>query len=180
MAFAVLPYPSMDFVPLDVLTADELDQIVANINAVNNGSAGTTQIADSSITTAKVADGAITTNKVADSAITGAKIDMPSTRTTLWSGALNTTGGTTYNFSENARNFSYLLITFGSALNCKKTEVFAIDANLAQINATMMQSPSVYACATIAIKNAGAGFAYDSKHVAGWGDCYLYSIEGVK
>lgn len=54
MAFATLPYPSMDFVPLDVLTADELDQIVANINAVNNGSAGTAQIADGAITTQKL------------------------------------------------------------------------------------------------------------------------------
>lgn len=35
MALCVLPYPNMDFVPLDVLTADELDQIVANINAIN-------------------------------------------------------------------------------------------------------------------------------------------------
>jgi len=36
MAIAVLPYPNMDFVPLDVLTADELDQLVANINAINS------------------------------------------------------------------------------------------------------------------------------------------------
>lgn len=35
MALAVLPYPSIDFVPLDVLTADELDQIIANQNAIN-------------------------------------------------------------------------------------------------------------------------------------------------
>lgn len=31
-----LPYPNMDFVPMDILTAAELDQIVANIEAVNN------------------------------------------------------------------------------------------------------------------------------------------------
>lgn len=30
-----LPYPSMDFVPLDVLRADELDQLVANIEYLN-------------------------------------------------------------------------------------------------------------------------------------------------
>lgn len=31
---ANLPYPGMDFTPLDVLTADELDQMVSNIEAV--------------------------------------------------------------------------------------------------------------------------------------------------
>ena len=30
-----LPYPNMDFVPLDILTATELDQLVANIEAIN-------------------------------------------------------------------------------------------------------------------------------------------------
>ena len=35
MALATLPYPNIDFVPLDVLTADELDQIIANQNAIN-------------------------------------------------------------------------------------------------------------------------------------------------
>ena len=76
MALATLPYPSMDFTPLDVLTADELDQIVANIDAVNNATVGTTSIATGAITTAKVADGNITTVKVADDAITNAKIDF--------------------------------------------------------------------------------------------------------
>ena len=68
MAIAVLPYPSMDFTPLDVLTADELDQLVANINAVNNGT----------VPTASIADGAITTPKIANKAITEAKIDRTS------------------------------------------------------------------------------------------------------
>ena len=33
-----LPYPSMTFVPLDVLTAEEMNQLVANIEALANGS----------------------------------------------------------------------------------------------------------------------------------------------
>lgn len=33
-----LPYPTMDFVPFDILTAEELDQIVANIESLSNGS----------------------------------------------------------------------------------------------------------------------------------------------
>lgn len=81
MALAILPYPSMDFVPLDVLTADELDQIVANIDAINNATIGTGAIDANAITTAKIDDGAITTAKVANDAITQAKIDMASATT---------------------------------------------------------------------------------------------------
>lgn len=36
MALTNLPYPNMDFTPLDILTADELDHIVANYTAINN------------------------------------------------------------------------------------------------------------------------------------------------
>lgn len=54
MAITTLPYPNMDFVPLDVLTADELDHIVANIDAINNAS----------IPTDSIADGAVTSNKI--------------------------------------------------------------------------------------------------------------------
>lgn len=74
MPIANLPYPSMDFVPLDVLTADELDQIVANINAINNGVVATASIADGAITTAKIAGGGVSTAKIADGAITPAKM----------------------------------------------------------------------------------------------------------
>lgn len=64
MAIAVLPYPSMDFTPLDVLTADELDQLVANINAVNNGTVPTASIADGAITTPKLASNAVATGNI--------------------------------------------------------------------------------------------------------------------
>ncbi len=36
MATLTLPYPGMDFVPLDILTAAEQDQLVANIEATAN------------------------------------------------------------------------------------------------------------------------------------------------
>lgn len=39
MSITTLPYPNMDFVPLDILTATELDQLVANIEAINNSTA---------------------------------------------------------------------------------------------------------------------------------------------
>lgn len=54
MAITTLPYPNMDFVPLDVLTADELDQIVANIDAINNASIPTDSIADGAVTSGKI------------------------------------------------------------------------------------------------------------------------------
>lgn len=54
MAITTLPYPNMDFVPLDVLTADELDHIVANIDAINNASIPADSIADGAVTSDKI------------------------------------------------------------------------------------------------------------------------------
>lgn len=54
MAITTLPYPNMDFVPLDVLTATELDQLVANIEAINNANITTSAIANRAITPAKI------------------------------------------------------------------------------------------------------------------------------
>ena len=54
MAIANLPYPNMDFVPLDILTATELDQLVANIEAINNSNITTTAIANRAVTPAKI------------------------------------------------------------------------------------------------------------------------------
>lgn len=51
----VLPYPDMDFVPLDILTAAEQDQLVANIEYL----AGIFPLGSSDI-----ADGAITSDKI--------------------------------------------------------------------------------------------------------------------
>lgn len=45
-----LPYPNMDFTPLDILTAAEMDKIVANIESLANG----TGIADGVIQARKV------------------------------------------------------------------------------------------------------------------------------
>ena len=64
MALTTLPYPSLDFVPLDILTAEEMNQIVANYTAINNSTIGTSQLADSSITTKKLANKAVTSDKV--------------------------------------------------------------------------------------------------------------------
>lgn len=64
MALTTLPYPSLDFVPLDILTAEEMNQIVANYTAINNATIGTSQLANSSITTPKLASKAVTSDKV--------------------------------------------------------------------------------------------------------------------
>ena len=64
MALTTLPYPSLDFVPLDILTAEEMNQIVANYTAINNSTIGTNQLANNSITTKKLANKAVTSDKV--------------------------------------------------------------------------------------------------------------------
>lgn len=97
MSLVQLPYPSMDFVPLDVLTADELDQIVANINAINNNAL---------VSTASIATGAVTTPKIADNAVTHTKIDWDSMASgTPVSLGLSASGGT-----FTATHFGYAVI----------------------------------------------------------------------
>lgn len=64
MSLATLPYPNMDFVPLDILTANELDQIVANIDAVNNAQITSAQMSNNAVTSAKIADGAVSFDKI--------------------------------------------------------------------------------------------------------------------
>lgn len=54
MALVELPYPDMDFVPMDILTAEELDQMVANINAINGASISTQAIANEAVTPEKI------------------------------------------------------------------------------------------------------------------------------
>lgn len=61
-----LPYPNMSFVPLDVLTAEEMNHIVANYTAIANVfPIGSSEIADNAITNNKIADNTITAGKIA-------------------------------------------------------------------------------------------------------------------
>lgn len=82
MSLVTLPYPNMDFVPLDILTANELDQIVANIEAVNNAQITSAQMSNNSVTTAKIADSAVSADKI-DWASLGAKYASGSTVTNV-------------------------------------------------------------------------------------------------
>lgn len=94
MALTTLPYPNMDFVPLDILTADELDQIVANIEAINNATIGVSSIANNAITTPKIADGAITTKKLDADAV--GMVYLGSTVLTATTDSISFTASTTY------------------------------------------------------------------------------------
>lgn len=65
-----LPYPSMVFVPLDILTAEEMNQIVGNIESLAAGTG--------------LADGAITSDKIDSTTLNAYKpgdvVDMDQTR----------------------------------------------------------------------------------------------------
>lgn len=74
MAATILPFPGMDFVPLDVLTADELDHLVANIEAVNNASIGSSTLNNYSTTSQM--------NSAISTAITNAKVPVIKMQTT--------------------------------------------------------------------------------------------------
>lgn len=58
MATPVLPYPDMDFTPLDILTAEEMDEIVANVEYLKTFCGG---LADGS----NLSDGVIQARKLA-------------------------------------------------------------------------------------------------------------------
>ena len=96
MAITTLPYPNMDFVPLDILTATELDQLVANIEAINN----------SNITATAIANGAVMASKFG-SDVTAVK------RTELFSG--DSSGNVT--LTQSVENFDQIEITFKDTNN---------------------------------------------------------------
>lgn len=108
MAITTLPYPNMDFVPLDILTATELDQLVANIEAINNAN----------ITTSAIANGAVVASKFG-SDVTAVK------RTEIFSG--NTTGNVT--LSQSVANFDEIEITFKDANSTPNQLIRTIPAN---------------------------------------------------
>ena len=83
-----LPYPALTFVPLDVLTAEEMNQIVSNYTYISNqfplataniadNAISTAKLAGNAVTTAKIPDNAISTAKIANNAVTSAKLEEP-------------------------------------------------------------------------------------------------------
>lgn len=55
MSITTLPNPGMDFTPLTTLTAEQMDDIVENIEAINNATIQTNSIANGAVTRAKLA-----------------------------------------------------------------------------------------------------------------------------
>jgi len=102
MATLTLPYPSLVFVPLDKLTAEEMNQIVANYEAIaaafpigvdniGAGAVGTSQLASSAVTSTKIASAAVTRAKIAWSTVTASDIGViaPSSTTLQTRGDIN-------------------------------------------------------------------------------------------
>lgn len=72
-----LPYEDMEFVPLDILTAQEQNQLVANIEYLAGlFPLGSPEIAENAILNTKINNGAVTEFKIADGAVTPAKINF--------------------------------------------------------------------------------------------------------
>lgn len=86
MALA-LPYPDMDFVPLDILLASELNQMVANIEFLASDDVFP-----------------VDTANIADSAVTASKIDWTTTDV-----AVSFMPSGTPNYLTNIQNNSYLV-----------------------------------------------------------------------
>lgn len=105
-----LPYPSMDFVPMDILTASELDQIVANIEAVNNAMIGNSAISANAISNDKI-DWSTIVGNLTDTAFGNGYIDFGTIRL-QWLNrqktGLNTSAGGYTQWTEN------LPVSFGS------------------------------------------------------------------
>lgn len=99
-----LPYPDMDFVPLDILTALELDQMVANIEYIANDAFPVTNanIADSAVSTTKLNNNAVTTAKIQDGAITVDKVSFTSFAVPVYFGKVA--------FNKRTYNNSYLAL----------------------------------------------------------------------
>lgn len=92
-----LPNPSMSFSPFAILTAEEMNDIVENIESISDGSGFDTAAIDGS----KLEDSAISTAKIADDAVTDAKLIYGKVRTRKGGSATDwqTPGANTYDYS---------------------------------------------------------------------------------
>lgn len=96
---------NLSFAPLDVLTADELNQILQNIDFIAE---------QFPLVATNIGDGAITGAKIADGAITSAKIDYSDA---IYSGELSGLDKFTANaWSEKQLNYTSIGITPGHYL----------------------------------------------------------------
>lgn len=108
MATPTLPYPNMDFTPLDVLTAAEMDQMVANDQYLRNfcaGLANGTNIDNGVILPRHILDGSIQSSKILDGSIQSSKVNWATLKkhsgldTTQITSITNITSTTTRTFT---------------------------------------------------------------------------------
>lgn len=112
-----LPYPDMEFVPLDILTAQEQNQLVTNIEYLAGVfPLASSEIADNAVTTGKINNGAVTESKIADGAVTSNKIDWDSLESSYIvdsNFSIDTVGVTKCQYTVQATG-KYLVITDAS------------------------------------------------------------------
>jgi hypothetical protein len=139
-----LPYPDMDFVPLDILTALELDQIVANIEYIANDAFPVTNanIADSAVSTTKLNTNAVSTAKIQDGAVTAEKIDFTTFKQPIYVAASTTTTLTT-NFADivtasNVPAGSYIVIARVACMGNGDSSAFDYIINVTNTSNTVI------------------------------------------
>lgn len=131
MAIVNLPYPSMDFVPLDILTADELDHIVANIEAVNNVNVPKYRVATSGSITLPVGDYTHHVNMLfsftsaTSTGGTGLRANSAFTGTTKTHRVMVDGNETAINNLDNADGNTFLYLSTGNAIGTSSGRVYA-------------------------------------------------------
>lgn len=139
-----LPYEDMEFVPLDILTAQEQNQLVANIEYL----AGLFPLGSS-----EIADGAVTSSKLAF--------------TTLYS---NSTGSTNFTLSNSVRNFVYVLIFyktndgFVSSKLVEGGQNFVTDLSGWQVN-NASPGNNILKASIFSFSGTSVGYLADIRHI---------------
>lgn len=115
-----LPY-NLVFVPLDVLTAEELNNLMADISYIGNqfpisssnigsGAVGSTQLASSAVTSAKIASGAVGSSALASGAVQASAFSYPN----VLGYYTTTTSGSTTLTTDYTNVLSYSLTSYAS------------------------------------------------------------------
>lgn len=161
-----LPYPDMDFVPLDILTALELDQMVANIEYIANDAFPVTNanIADSAVSTTKLNNNAVATAKIQDGAITGAKIASTAFALPVYLGKVDFNKRTYNNASfvlENKTDF-YRATGVSTAISSSTNLVITLPTTgtyVARVRTSLWTGQNSWDYMLIETKKGGATFA---------------------
>lgn len=141
-----LPYIGMDFVPFDILTAEELDHLVANIDALAAG----TGLNDLAIATAKLADLGVTAAKLANASITPSKLALGDTTAAV--ATVETTSSAT--FADLATVGPSVTATVGA--NGRALVILTADASNTMLNGYAVMGFTASGASTVAASSARA------------------------